>query len=299
MEEKSKLRYTEIDGVETTDIENFPYSAIKALGAVQIGLGVTCLVLGLLDVFLYLFMDDDQLATAGDSTLMTLTIASSPIWCGLWFSVTGCMAACMNKRNKSNLNYFKMTFLALSILCSALFAPVCCIINIAMAVLRHELEPTSYRWMVPILVAFFAFNELVFAIASASICCCCAPIRTTQVRVVMARQVDDSKDMNSIGASGTNKSPDSMDIFTTTDRHGRPLKASPPNETTDNFKSAEPPKVVIPSKGSTKKSPPAAPLDENDYRPYTKESSYDKMKRLVLPSLSFPRTEEIEPRDQF
>lgn len=84
MEEKSKLRYTEIEGVETTDIENFPYSAIKALGAVQIGLGVTCLVLGLLDVFLYLFMDDDQLATAGDSTLMTLTIASSPIWCGLW-----------------------------------------------------------------------------------------------------------------------------------------------------------------------------------------------------------------------
>lgn len=120
-----------------------------------------------------------------------------------------------------------------------------------------------------------------------------------QVRVVMARQVDDSKDINSIGASGTNKSPDSMDIFTTTDRHGRPLKASPPNETTDNFKSAEPPKVVIPPKGSTKKSPPAAPPDENDYRPYTKESSYDKMKRLVLPSSSFPRTEEIEPRDQF
>lgn len=29
----------------------------------------------------------------------------------------------------------KMTFLVLSILCSALFAPVCCIINIAMAVL--------------------------------------------------------------------------------------------------------------------------------------------------------------------
>lgn len=120
----------------------------------------------------------------------------------------------------------KMTFLVLSILCSALFAPVCCIINIAMAVLvrfplghcrtfihiknhrcknsciyqhvqiltvahfccqRHELEPTSYRWMVPILVAFFAFNELVFAIASASICCCCAPIKTTQVHTLKRR----------------------------------------------------------------------------------------------------------------
>lgn len=52
---------------------------------------------------------------------------------------------------------------------------------------RHELEPTSYRWMVPILVAFFAFNELVFAIASASICCCCAPIRTTQVHTLKSR----------------------------------------------------------------------------------------------------------------
>lgn len=83
MAEKSNLRYTEVEGVETTDIENFPYSAIKALGAVQIGLGATCLVLGLLDIILYLFLDDENSMT-GDTTLMTLTIASSPIWCGLW-----------------------------------------------------------------------------------------------------------------------------------------------------------------------------------------------------------------------
>ena len=83
MAEKSNLRYTEVEGVETTDIENFPYSAIKALGAVQIGLGATCLVLGLLDIILYLFLDDETSMT-GDTTLMTLTIASSPIWCGLW-----------------------------------------------------------------------------------------------------------------------------------------------------------------------------------------------------------------------
>eukprot|EP00105_Crassostrea_gigas_P035888 XP_019920036.1 PREDICTED: uncharacterized protein LOC109617764 [Crassostrea gigas] len=88
--------------------------------------------------------------------------------------------------------------------------------------LKKELEPTSYRWMVPILVACFAFNELVFAIASASICCCCAPIRTTQVRVIVARQLDDSN-----GASGTKKYPDSMDIFTVTDRYGRPLMQKP------------------------------------------------------------------------
>ncbi|XP_061169967.1 uncharacterized protein LOC133179191 [Saccostrea echinata] len=292
MAEKSKLRYTEIDGVETTDIENFPYSAIKALGAVQIGLGVTCLVLGLLDIFLYLFLDDESVL-AGDTTLTTLTIASSPIWCGLWFSVAGCMAACMNKRNKSNLNYFKMTFLVLSILCSALFAPVCCILNIVMAILRHELEPDSYRWMVPILIAFFSFNELIFAIASASICCCCAPIRTTQIRVVMARQVTDSK-MNSVGASGREKSTDSLEIFTTTDRHGNPLKAPLPKDKKEELQPVDPPNVVNPPKISNKKPP-----DENDYRPITKESSYEKMKRLVLPSASMPRTEEIEPRDQF
>lgn len=59
--------------------------------------------------------------------------------------------------------------------------------------LKKELEPTSYRWMVPILVACFAFNELVFAIASASICCCCAPIRTTQVHTQNLISVDTNK----------------------------------------------------------------------------------------------------------
>lgn len=111
----------------------------------------------------------------------------------------------------------------------------------------------------------------------------------------MARQVSDSNKMNSIAGAGKEKSGDSLDIFTTTDRNGKPLKASPLNETKEDLKSAESPKV-IPPKGPTKKPPPP---DENDYRPYTKESSYDKMKRLVLPSSSFPRMEELEPREQF
>lgn len=104
--EKSKLRFTEIEGVETSDIKNFPYSAIKALGAVQIGLGVMCLVLGLLDLFLYIFKDDDQLATAGDSTLMTLTIASSPIWCGLWVR-TSVMLNPFDALNKPKIDFLR------------------------------------------------------------------------------------------------------------------------------------------------------------------------------------------------
>lgn len=119
-------------------------------------------------------------------------------------------------------------------------------------------------------------------------------LMSLQIRVVMARQVTDSNKMNSVGASGREKSSDSLEIFTTTDRHGNPLKVPPANDTKEDIKNGDSPKVVIPPKASSKK-----PHEENDYRPYTKESSYDKMKRLVLPSSSFPRTEEIEPREQF
>lgn len=47
---------------------------------------------------------------------------------------------------------------------------------------RHDMAASTYRWLIPILTAFFSFNEIAFAIVSASICCCCAPLRTNRVR---------------------------------------------------------------------------------------------------------------------
>ena len=80
---RHRSRYTEVEGIETTDIENFPYSALKVLGGIHVGLGVTCLVLGLIDLILYLFVDDTAVISQ-NVTLMTMTIAASPVWCGLW-----------------------------------------------------------------------------------------------------------------------------------------------------------------------------------------------------------------------
>ena len=69
-----------IDGVDSSKIRNFPYSSLKLLGGLQIGVGGTCIILGLIDLFLFLYVSPDYKS----STLTALTIASLPIWCGLW-----------------------------------------------------------------------------------------------------------------------------------------------------------------------------------------------------------------------
>lgn len=82
--------------MDTSAIEDFPISGLKVVGAVQIGLGALCITLGLVDILLYVFEDQDTLfaspATPTEredrSTLVSLTISSAPIWCGLWVSVS-------------------------------------------------------------------------------------------------------------------------------------------------------------------------------------------------------------------
>lgn len=78
-----------------------------------------------------------------------------------------------------------------------------------------------------------------------------------------------------------------MDIFIIIDWYGRLLKVFLLNEIMDNFKFVELLKVVILLKGFIKKLLLVVLLDENDYRLYIKELSYDKMKCLVLFSLFF------------
>jgi len=84
-------KVTEIEGVDTSKIENFPLSAIKVVGAIQIGLGGICIVLGLVDILLFVFEDGGNTASSSGVvkdlvTLNSLTISSAPIWCGLWVS---------------------------------------------------------------------------------------------------------------------------------------------------------------------------------------------------------------------
>ena len=70
---------TEIDGVDTSKMEKFPYSSLKLLGGIQIGVGTLVIVLGIVDLFLFLYVSPDY----GDASLSALTIASVPVWCGL------------------------------------------------------------------------------------------------------------------------------------------------------------------------------------------------------------------------
>ena len=72
-----------IDGVDSSKINNFPYSSLKLLGGLQIGVGGACIILGIIDLFLFLYVSPDYKS----STLTALTIASVPIWCGLWVSI--------------------------------------------------------------------------------------------------------------------------------------------------------------------------------------------------------------------
>ncbi|OWF35015.1 uncharacterized protein LOC110443460 [Mizuhopecten yessoensis] len=276
-------RVMEVEGVDTSKIEDFPLSGIKVVGSVQIALGAICITLGLVDILMFVFEDQDKLfATTATpispelqqarSTLMSLTISSAPIWCGLWFCVAGAMAACMSQRNKSTLNYFKLTFLVLSIMNAAIFGPVCMTITTVVSVMRHTMEAETYRWLIPILTAFFSFNEIAFAIMSASICCCCSPLRTNRVKVLLATQREDSK------------------LFTVTNKLTEPEPEKKPHNVNKK-----------PDRWPKKENKPIQeeplvdgeePYNSNEGvsnfkdRPTTKDSvaSYVRLKRLALPS---------------
>ncbi|XP_060067970.1 uncharacterized protein LOC132548162 [Ylistrum balloti] len=278
-------RVMEVEGVDTSKIEDFPLSGLKVVGAVQIGLGAICITLGLVDILMYVFEDQETLfATSATpisselqearSTLMSLTISSAPIWCGLWFCVAGAMAACMSQRNKSTLNYFKLTFLVLSIMNAAIFGPVCMTITTVVSVMRHSMDAETYRWLIPILTAFFSFNEIAFAIVSASICCCCSPLRTNRVKVLLATQREDSK------------------LFTVSNKLAEPepepqKKPQNVNKKPDRWpkkenKPIQEEPVVIDEEPYF----PTESVTNHRDRPTTKDSvtSYVRLKRLALPS---------------
>lgn len=91
-------RVLEVEGVETSKLENFPLSGFKIVGAVQIGFGAASMLLGLVDVLMFVFQEEDDFplptpaagATispdleSAKNSLVSLTICSAPIWCGLW-----------------------------------------------------------------------------------------------------------------------------------------------------------------------------------------------------------------------
>ena len=50
---------------------------------------------------------------------------------------------------------------------------------------RHSLDSMEYQWLLALLICFLSVVEIVVAIASASVTCCCAHVRGTQVSRVI------------------------------------------------------------------------------------------------------------------
>lgn len=175
--------------MDNSVIENFPLSSLRLLGSLQMGLGVVCLLLGVVDLFLFLYV-----SRYNDGTLSALTVASLPVWFGLWFIVTGSVGCCLSLQQKTSLIYFKRIFMVLSILCCALFGPVLCGIEIYIVVLRTETATSAHEWLLPLVITFFGLNEIVCALITASICCCCSPFRQDKDEVMYTRQVDEQEE---------------------------------------------------------------------------------------------------------
>ncbi|CAG2219921.1 unnamed protein product [Mytilus edulis] len=117
----------EVEGVEVKKLENFPFSAMKVLGGIQIGLGIACMFLGIVDLIMFVIIGESELLTVqvaleANKTAKQLTISSTGLWCGLW----------REKLFTTNLNwmvpllvaFFALVEIAIAILSSAVSC--CC-----------------------------------------------------------------------------------------------------------------------------------------------------------------------------
>ncbi|XP_041372736.1 uncharacterized protein LOC121386007 [Gigantopelta aegis] len=81
----------EIQGVDTNRLDDFPYSGLRVLGAIQIGVGLITMALGTFDVGLVMAVRESErktLTSRNDvttfDTIVTMSITGTPIWCGIW-----------------------------------------------------------------------------------------------------------------------------------------------------------------------------------------------------------------------
>ncbi|KAL3886881.1 hypothetical protein ACJMK2_026842 [Sinanodonta woodiana] len=282
MQKKSNEYFKEVEGVETSNLGNFPFSAFKMLGSFQIGAGVICIVLGIIDLCLYLLLqaaNSNSIDTSVKETITSLTIISTPVWCGLWFVVCGSTGTCMSSKQRQTLSYFKLSFLILSILCAVMFGPACCAIEVVIAVLRAENVPNTYQWCLPILISFFAFNEIIFAFIASAICCCCSPINQTRVHVVIAKPYNNYNDIE--------KRPlDSPEVYESVPVNKQEIRQ--PKTNYDNFAISRPPMEsqteYETGRNGGRHAPHFAPEDKHtDYHPRNYSDSYNTMKKLAMP----------------
>ena len=82
----------EVEGVDVKKLEHFPFSGVKVLGGVQMGLGIACMFLGMggpcniRHDWKSTVLADKKLLEI-QKTAKQLTIASTGLWCGLWVRI--------------------------------------------------------------------------------------------------------------------------------------------------------------------------------------------------------------------
>ena len=82
----------EVEGVDVKKLEHFPFSGVKVLGGVQMGLGIACMFLGMVDLVIFVMIGEstvlaDKKLLEIQKTAKQLTIASTGLWCGLWVRI--------------------------------------------------------------------------------------------------------------------------------------------------------------------------------------------------------------------
>ncbi|RUS74721.1 hypothetical protein EGW08_017517 [Elysia chlorotica] len=128
----------QVQGVARAQHDSFPYSGMRVLGTFHICCGAAIFAFGVLDLVITMTSYDTDKLKYGDDydRIVSFTVASSPVWCGMW----------------------KIVFMVLSILCAALFGPACAVLNGLIAILRHSLDSKDYQWLLALLICFLSVD---------------------------------------------------------------------------------------------------------------------------------------------
>ncbi|KAI8795813.1 hypothetical protein BgiBS90_003580 [Biomphalaria glabrata] len=178
----------ELKGITTNNKpDSFPYSGMRIMGAIQISTGVLAFILGIVDLIMTLSSYDADTKKYGDKydKVASMTLACSPLWCGIWFAVTGGMGACITRHKSQSLHFLKIAFLILNLLCCAVFGPACIFINGFISYTRRTEFNCDFQWIITLVIAFLGVLEIIMATASASVTCCCSPLNAGQVNVLV------------------------------------------------------------------------------------------------------------------
>ncbi|XP_071175094.1 uncharacterized protein [Mytilus edulis] len=123
----------------------FHVKTFKVLGCLQIVLGVTLILLSLVDF------------------LPTLILSE-------WFVMTGCLPICMSENTKSSLKCRKSAFMVCSVIGAVIFGPSIFMLSLLTGSLYAN---TSEQWYVlSFSITALSIVLIIVAVVSATFCCC-------------------------------------------------------------------------------------------------------------------------------